>query len=303
MVRQSNYKSRSHSEDIISSVSLFKRMKLIKFLALMSLFILADSRPSNEATSVNCLMDYLREKNKLDSDFPSTNSGIALCSTAMTITVSAVKDKIEGSIKEKPELKSTCLIDSLNQENFMDDFILRDLIVTSNLLNEEKREEKFKVVQAKLKKTLEDAAKKCDSDPAYAGLFGEILQIKNETMPVLIHNYCTTKFVKDSNLISLENVEENPNNIDTTNINCDEIIENLKDKNEAKVRKDLRAESISESAINCIVKKQKAAKMYDIAIALEVNDRVVTSLAHKKRNIELLTEKVSGFGSILTCFF
>jgi hypothetical protein len=279
-------------------------MEFLKLFAIFLLFSLAKSRPTDSDEAENCLMEYLRDRNKLDSDFTVSDSPVLYCSIAMDALVTSHKDRIRFEISQKPELKVDCLMDALNNENFVDDLILRDVIYTSNAVKEEKREGKFKVVQAKLKKTFEDAAKKCNSDPAYAGLFSLMLQTKNETMPVLIHNYCTTKFVKDSNLINLANVEENPNNIDTTNVNCNEIIENLKNERAEKVRKELKTKSISESIINCIIEKQKTANMYDITLALQVNDRSDLPITQKKSNIKAMMEKNEELSSSLfSCFF
>jgi hypothetical protein len=41
-----------------------------------------------------------------------------------------------------------------------------------------------------LKKIFEDTAKKCDSDPTYAGLFDDILQIKGKgTLDIIIEDF------------------------------------------------------------------------------------------------------------------
>jgi hypothetical protein len=248
-------------------------------------------------------MDYLRVRNKLDADFPSEKVGGFLCSLTMNAVVSSIRENFEGELSKNEALKADCVMKNFKEEGVIDDMILRDVVLTSNRLSDEKREEKFKAAQDKLKKKFEDAAKKCESDPSYAGLFDEILQIKNESLAVLTENYCTTTFVNESGLINLEDVDANPNNIGTTNINCDEIILNLRQQHEADVRKELKSENLG-SKIDCIIQKQKDTKVFELVTALKVNNRVDNSLQHKKENVETLTNKIRNYGSaVVSCYY
>ena len=149
---------------------------------------------------------------------------------------------------------------------------------------------KFKDVQNRIKKSFEDAAKTCDSDPNYAGLFSEILQIRNESLAVLSENYCTAKYIKKINIIDMTAVDVNSNKINTTSIDCIAIIQRKRKEKEAEMRKNLAAVERSDAITECLV--QETVKMFDTSLALEVNERVGISLEQKKTQCRIHSYKI-----------
>jgi hypothetical protein len=76
-----------------------------------------------------------------------------------------------------------------------------------------------------IKRELNAAAEVCHIDPKWGGAFDEYLGISNTSQSVLEQNYCFLKTSIDNNLIDIKNIDVNPNNIDTSVINCEAIIE------------------------------------------------------------------------------
>ena len=278
-------------------------MHFVNLFAIFSQFCVLDCDPSsNKEQTVDCMKDHLHKKNKLDSDFSIPISTNYLCSDVLNTVSTTVEMVFNLKIKKRLNSTSTCVSKALKNKGFYDDLILRDLLLHSNEFNEEKRMKKFNDVENKLNKNFENAIKTCDSDPSNAGLFSEILQIKNDSFAVLSENYCTAEYIKEINIIDMTDVDVNPNKINTTSIDCIAIIQRKREENESAIQEIYKTAEFLESTIECVTQKQKEVKMFDVSLALLVNKNAVMPLEKKKQNEEALTTIIQKLtATILSC--
>lgn len=251
------------------------------------MFVVIECKPRPVVQkSVACMVEYLQGKNKLEADFASTNStNPEVCKVLIEMILESQRKIFLGKLSTKLALKAECITNVVDDDNWM----LRDVILTDHSLSEEVLSQKFAEVEESLKKNLASAAEKCDSDPTYAGLFDGFLKIKNETLPALIESYCVTKFVNENNFINVTNLEENPKNIDTVNIDCEAIIETKRTAEEAYVRDSLKDEP--KNKVECTVMKHRSEKVFENFLALKVINLIEITAEEKLRNIANLSAK------------
>jgi hypothetical protein len=270
-------------------------MNFLKLSSILAFVVLVDCRPPLVMDiGIACMVQDLQQKGKLEADFPfPSTDNTDHCDMVMGTLLEKKIKTFQDKMLSEPSIKTDCVMNEIKNVGFFDNIVLRDLITVTVSLFEEVQTRKLNDVEESLKRTFEDAAKKCDSNPTYAGLFNEILRIKNESIAVLTENYCLAKFVKDNKMLDVNNFETNPNNIDTENIDCDNIFAAKITAYENSVREDFKKDGIVDVRIlDCAIGKYRAAKVLENAVASDVLEQIDISIEDKRRNKQKILESL-----------
>jgi hypothetical protein len=258
-------------------------MKALKFLfTLYFVFVGADSQ-ANENDSLACMKRYLNSSGEnLDS----------WCTGKMQTIMNNHENRV---LKELSEPTGQCVLNGLKSNTFFDDLVRKHVLHASTDMNEEEHQKKFDDLKTKMKATYEQAASECDHTPNYDGFFGHLLNVHGDSLKSLTERHCTFTYVNNTKLINLHDIDSNPKQIDTSDIDCNGVIQSLKSKREKELKEEMVANSVSQDAIDCIIREDKAANIFDVALSMIVNDRAPLCVIHKKSNIRTLIDKLSAF--------
>lgn len=249
-----------------------------------------------------CIIQDLQRKGLLEEDFPSPANTVG-CHLAASV-MSSLEDAFYGTLDDKESIKADCVKPKLKQYNLFDYAMKKEIVEMSRQIPKEKADEFLKSAKNGMKEALDKSAKDCDSDPTWAGIYDEILGIKNTTLVVLQKNYCMLKNSIDKNLLKVGEIEMNPENIDIDNLDCDELIQNHVDKLTNEMRKKYEEKGMRGAQVDCVIDTFKTGNAFDIIIALEVIEKLDISPGLRRENKEELTpglEKI--IRNLFSCFF
>jgi hypothetical protein len=276
---------------------------LVKFLIFAAVFCVVWGKPSTLDIGNACIAQYLKEKNILEAEFPiPPELDAAQCRLFVPLIVAAFESALCSKLAAEENIKADCVMKTIKKENSIDLMLMQEIVVMTRGLDEEKVKEKLESSKEKLRISFEKAAKDCDSDPAYGGLFGEILEIKNESLAVLRQDYCFTKFVVESKLIDVKDIDVNPKKIATSNIDCTAMIKSNRSEREKKLMETLKKRKLSQDQIQCTMDKFQIERAFDSNLALEVIDQLDVSIEVKRTNREKIARQLENFiKSVFIC--
>jgi hypothetical protein len=104
--------------------------------------------------------------------------------------------------------------------------------------------------------------------------------------------FCIAKFVEENKLLDIGNLETYPNNFDTQNIDCDNIIENRRIVEETKYKDEMKT-VFEEPYILCAIGKYRSQMVFENELAIEVVKRnhmsISSNLAASRRSFDKLS--------------
>ncbi|CRL02763.1 CLUMA_CG016114, isoform A [Clunio marinus] len=271
-------------------------MKSLSGFVIISIFAATECKPSTLDVGNNCVALYLKDQKKLEEDFPtSVDIDASKCRLVMPIIIKAFEAALCSKLLDHKSVKADCVVDKLKSEGALEYMLMQEVILMTKGLEEDDMKMRIEDIKEKLRNIFEDAAKVCESDPTYAGLFDDILEIKNESLSVLRQNYCFTKFVIESKLIDVDNIEINPKKIATSNIDCQTLIKNNRIEREKKLLDTLKTRNLSKDQTQCIIDKFQIERAFDSNLALEVLDQLDITLEEKRINREKIAKQLENF--------
>lgn len=174
------------------------------------------------------------------------------------------------------------------------------IIENSYNLSDSERKTQLDETRNELKQNLEQIATQCHTDDKnFISIFNVHLGIKNETLEVLRYEYCTAKYIADNKFLEMGNVEINPHHIDTESVNCDNVIDMDRSKEENGLSDKLPAQEKE-----CIMNAYKNDKIYELIIALKVANNLEFSRESRNLEINRISQKMTVFAfTPLLCSF
>lgn len=265
--------------------------------------VVSSAKPSTLDTGNACVVQYLKDMNKLEDDFPIPAEIEAdKCRLVMPIIMKAFERALCSKLSEEETIKADCVMDVIKNAGALEYMLKQEVVLMSKDLKEEESKKRLEVVKEKLRNIFENASRICDSDPTYAGLFNNVLEIKNESLAVLQQNYCFTKFVIESKLLEVEDVDFNPKKIVTTDIDCKAMIKNNRIEREKKLLETLQSRNLTQEQVQCVTDKFQIDRAFDSNLALEVIDQLDVSIEVKRKNRENIAKNLANFiKSIFVC--
>lgn len=270
----------------------------VKFsIFVLSTFLISiECKPSNLDIGNACVVHYLKEKGRLDENFPyPANVEHSKCRLVMPIIMRAFEGALCAKLSEKETIKADCVIREIKEAGALEYMLMQEVIVMTRGLEEEVMKQKLEELKEKLRVSFESAAENCESDPTYGGLFDDVLEIRNESLAVLRQNFCFTKFVIESKLIDVEDVDINPKKIVTSNIDCTTMIKNNRIERENKLMETLENRKLPKEQIQCIMDKFQIERAFDSNLALEVIDQIDVTLEVRRINRENIAKRLENF--------
>ncbi len=226
-----------------------------------------------------CLVQHLKTKGKLNQSFQSTLEPTSRCRLVMPLTIQILKTSVTDRVKNDFPNEADCLNDEFDNKEAVDFLIKLDVIKSSTLLSVSARDTQLEDTRSLFKDDLEDIARQClVDDKNFVKIFNDVLGIKNETLVAYQHEYCMAKYVVDNDLLEVNNLDINPQRIDTNNVNCDYIIDVERSKTEKELSDKLSATPEGQRSLSCVLNAFRSGNMFGYKIALIVlNNLDVTS--------------------------
>jgi DNA-binding protein H-NS len=277
-------------------------MKLIvKVLFLISAICLVQGQRSGD-TGRACMALTLKQKGMLESDFPSANVDSSQC-LFLTIIMKSLVNQFYEKFDTEVSINADCAKEKLDEKDFLSYLMKKDVIEMSTELSQEKIIEMSTKNKNDMRRVLDETATECDSDKTWAGIFDDVLGIKNTTQAVLEEDYCVLSHLLDNNVITLDNFDRNPEKIDTSNLDCKTIVENKLKKLKADVKKAYEEKGLRGPKIECLVNKFTDSHL-NIMLGMKELEKLDITPAQRAQNKGRLEESLQGFlQTIFACVF
>lgn len=274
-------------------------MKLKILLTLVAVTVEVSQCISSELDEgKKCVVQYLKEKGKLNPNFPS-NKPNPNCRLVLGLVVSAIENgMIESLTYSSPN--SACVTNEFKNRESIDIFMKIEAITLNKEMNENEIEMQLKEAKDELKENLNQIGRACDTDPSFGGQFDHILGIKNDSLAVLQQKYCLAKYVVDNNVLVLKDVDINPDRISIENIECGRVIDNYRHNELTKIKDG--STSISPLFSDCMIQKYLDDDYFNVILALKVLEEIPLRPKYKREETERLNSELVDFNmSILNC--
>lgn len=275
-------------------------MKLQLLFVFLSISALSRS-DSNTDLGASCIVRYLKNSNKLPSDFPDIAGGKLIdCRTITSIMYRSLTSLLCGRLLDVKTENVDCVMQQLSERGMVDlIFILDIALVHVDDDNDETIKELRTSTEFKLKDILLETARVCENDPNYGGLFDKHLGYEIDSIiSIERRNYCYAKFAIESELI--ENVDDegidlNPKKISTFDIDCRSMIIECRRERETSLMKKLKSKRISNEQLQCVMDKYQIERAFDTVLALEVIDNLKISPKMRKANLVKVNKRLLNF--------
>ncbi|KAG4070378.1 hypothetical protein HA402_006520 [Bradysia odoriphaga] len=257
----------------------------------------SDSQQDRDA----CLVQYLQRKGKLSADIKSAEPAPSSCDFVTPFTIGVIKSAVFNTIeKEIPLNVARCLIQQLDDnDNEAFDYVVKiNVLAASRSLNESERQTQVEATRNLFKEDLEKIAVHCETDAQkFISIFKDSLGIRNDSLAVLQYEYCLAKYAVDAGVVVLGDVEINPQHIDLSSVECEQIIEADRSRSE-KYFIDKNALTFEgEESMNCAVNAYRNNKIYDWTVAFKVLKNLSFSLEQKEEESNKIKAKMQKFAS------
>lgn len=266
----------------------------MKFALICVLILLSPVLASQFVDEIEaCLVQYLKGKGKLSSDFQSVKEPSQLCVDKLSSMLQSLRTFIDDEIRKEMPNEVECLLGAMDDQETVDHFTMIYVLRLNMFLSENDLKIQLAGSRTQLKQDLESIALQCKvDDKNFVKIFNVNLGIKNETLEALQYEYCITKYCVDNKFLVSGNYEMNPNNI-ATDINCTSIIDIDRNKAEQEFADEYITTPEAKEAKTCIVQAYRNAKRYEWFIALKVLANEVNARRTKHADVTKATEKLT----------
>lgn len=265
-------------------------MKNFILISFLTTVFVEKSRCAPGYSGEACMVEYLKKNGKLESDYPMPPGyNEQACSTSIASAIRLLGYALEDKLAEIDT--GGCLIRELRNSSFVDYMIKIEVIDEASHIKEEDQKRKTAETREKIREILEEAARKCNSKGNDTSI------VRREK------NFCTAKYVLDNKYLVLENFNVNPKNISTTNIDCDGIINDARNKTRNEYKVVLETKGLADHRILCVMRKFETLKVFDWGLAIAVLERIEASEEEMTRNSNIIEEKYNQIKrSIMSCY-
>lgn len=203
------------------------KLKLLIFCLIINL---VHAAPVDDDTQF-CVENYLKKFNLIASEFGNDEGISSSCSFMIPIIKKHIYKNFREQLEDNEDLKdqAECIMRQLKEKDFAN--ILLALSVyqdaDASKISDDLRNETFE----KLSKTMQNevvlATMDCKLEAQYEEIFDELIDGSSESYEdelSLEENYCMRKYIVDNELIEPSyKLSLNPQEIDTSVVNCDEV--------------------------------------------------------------------------------
>lgn len=238
-----------------------------------------------------CLVQYLREKGKLSSEFPTSIQACDHCKEQFPNLYGDLQAVMISDLKCKA-LDADCIVNVADELRTVDHLLTIYALRLNKILSPSKLKEKLNSTRQLLRNDMDKMSLQCESDLAdlhNVRIFAASLNARNGTVEGMKHDYCIAKYAVDYGFLSKGNYELFQNNITNDDIDCAPIILEDQQNTEQVFKDQTFDEKDSEAAKTCMMQAFVELKRYGWSTALIV----LSYEEHSRQTNEMDTIKVT----------
>lgn len=214
----------------MASISRQHEMKL-KFLIFCLVWNLIQAAPMDDDTQF-CVENYLKKFNLIASEFGNDEGISSSCNFMIPIVKKHIYENFREQLEDNEQLKdsSECIMIHLKDRDFANVLLALSVYqdADTSIISEDLRNETFIKLTKSMQNEIVLSTMDCKLESQYEEIFEELLKTgSSESYEEDIspeEEYCMRKYVVENDLIDQSyNLNLNPQDIDTSDINCDEL--------------------------------------------------------------------------------
>lgn len=190
--------------------------------------------------------------------------------------------EMETELKSDEDLSENleCLIEQFKKFHLAEVSMKKIIYQNPKVMSKRKRKKALRAIESALEKKIETGVKLCTFEKTFGDLFDELYASANETdsreegVDKVQEDYCMRKHIVDKGFINTTayNVNLNPENIDVTELCCDEIIEEAIKEAVEELMGEFEDEGkrLSKRTLKCIAKTIRTQDFFETNVKLIV---------------------------------
>lgn len=246
---------------------------------------LPDSFVHGDDVSINreCLLRYLKNEKNLDIDVPMRDES-PKCGLMWSDLTRSLRMDLKDFIERQMPNDENCATELLKSEKAVDLILTIIVVEIAHIFSEIEKKFHLTSFRNELELHLKKIANECQTpDDKFVSLFKRSFT-NNETLIALETDYCMTMYVINNNILSVDNVDLNPKNIEINNLNCSFVMMHAINKDEKKFRSTITVRDAS--AIECTMNEYKENKLFDLDFAMIVLKKL--KISSEAKSIEIV---------------
>lgn len=262
------------------------------------------------------MSNFLRSEKMLDRRFRfKTNevSNETECETYLEDYRKGFYEEMVKELKMDDDLaeNSDCLVENLKKLYLAETSMKKIIYENSRKMSRRKRKKALRAINYSIEKKMENAVMLCTTEEVFGELFDILYLNANETGSDESddkqgEDYCHRKYIVDKNFIntSVYNVTLNPENIDTTELDCAEIVQNSIDEAEDELKDEFvnGMEKTSKRKGKCISKPIRTHQFFERSVRIIILGEIglVVDQKIEERSI-FIKEMKNLYAAIMNC--
>jgi len=239
------------------------------------------------------LAAFLKQPEFLQKSYNKTGearASEALCNSSIEIFRATFLTKLEKDFQADLDLAphSSCLVENAKTHRLFELAMKQNIIQDTKKMSKRKRKKALKALENAMEKKIEIVITLCIADKIFGDLFDETyatayaeVNSTNTTEEDLKYEYCSKKYMVDNNLFNPDyQVNLNPRNVNVSNLNCDEIVQNMITEaiDELKEEFEEESERVSKRKMKCVTKAIRSSRYYEtlynvlMLVEIEISD-------------------------------
>lgn len=224
-------------------------MKLL-IVSVICLVPLISARSFKGRETDTCITDYLKYSGVFESKIGNPPSSLCLAIVEVTKKQILQGIRVELQNDKKMSEEADCVTEDLQESDLGTTLLLLYAYETAEEIEDLERSEKLRQTEIKVTKSIFDAFVSCQAEKKFGEVFDKLMEPESSSEEEIDpkEDYCIRKHVIDNKLIDEQlSLPVNPNNVDTTKIDCSSLYQKALKDAEDDLVKALMDEDSSES--------------------------------------------------------
>lgn len=220
------------------------------------------------STDSECTLRGLKTERNLDIDFPMSKEP-PKCRFTWSDLNRVLRDDMMEFIQQYMPTKDNCVANELmKREKTLDLILTISSIQAADFFSESEKNARLVNFRNELKKDFKEIAAECQaSEEKFITVFQGAFE-NNETLIAMETKYCLAKNAIEKGILTLPDVNLNPDNININNLNCSIVMAEELRKDEKRFRELITLRD--EGAIACLMNNYRENKIFDLVFAATV---------------------------------
>lgn len=241
-----------------------------------------------------------------------TNTPESQCEAHLNEFRSMFYDELMKELKDDEDLSinADCLIQKSKEFHIAEISMKKLVYENTERMTKRKRKKAIKSIDYAIEKKMETAVKLCTSSEVFGELFDTLFDGSNDnetdSTESTGEDYCLRKYIVDNNFINttVYQVNLNPDNIDVSKLNCDEVVKQLREEHEEEINEEFKLEfkRPSKRVRRCLTKTFRTHNYFESTIRVFMLGEMNISDEQKTAERNSFIESMQNFyADILKC--